>query len=321
MRRHASTEELAELAGDCLKPRKAAKISGHLATCAHCQQVSGELSGVSSLLASTSMQYEAMPDQFTLQIDSALRAEVNQRLASEPVSAESARRELPARSGRVPSPRRGWRLPGLSVPASRLVAAAGAIAIFGGGGYAIATNIGNNAASTSGGANGPNAAIPRAAPASPSLGPNVTFHRAGTTESIRAVRTDTNFVRSTLGVQAAEAVAKARKNGIVPMTTASPASIPRRSAQSNGVSGGLSASPGSAGGQVTTSGAQLDGCVANVAGGQKVLLVELAKYDGQPATVIVLAASAGRSAEVWVVDNSCSASDKHTITHLKVART
>jgi hypothetical protein len=319
VRRHASTEELASLAADDLKPRKAAKISAHLAICAQCQQVTADLAGVSTLLASTSVQYEAMPDQYTVQINAALRAEVNQRLASEPVSAESGRRELPSRSGRVPSQGRGWRLPGLSVPATRLVAAAGAVAILGGGGYAVATHVGSDTASTAGGTNGPNASIPRAAPASPSLGPRVTFHRAGATESITAVRTNTNFVHATLGAQAAEAVAKARRSGIIPMTatgaaTAVPSKVPP---PSNATSGLLP----SAGAQVTTNNARLDGCVANVAGSQKVLLVELAKYNGNPATVIVLASSGSRSAEVWVVGDSCSASDKHAITHLKVART
>jgi hypothetical protein len=74
-------------------------------------------------------------------------------------------------------------------------------------------------------------------------------------------------------------------------------------------------------GRSTLSGSQLSGCVANVAGAQNVLLVELANYEGHPATIIVLATASQRSAEVWVVSDSCSASDRHALAHLKVPRT
>ena len=51
MKRHASADELADLAAGILRPRKARKISAHLSGCAFCTDVSNQLANVSSLLA------------------------------------------------------------------------------------------------------------------------------------------------------------------------------------------------------------------------------------------------------------------------------
>jgi hypothetical protein len=64
----------------------------------------------------------------------------------------------------------------------------------------------------------------------------------------------------------------------------------------------------------------LTSCVDKLAAGKTVLLVELAKFDGKPATIIVVAASkpAG-SADVWAVSPSCSAGNTHVLDHSVVA--
>ncbi len=64
----------------------------------------------------------------------------------------------------------------------------------------------------------------------------------------------------------------------------------------------------------------LTSCVDKLAAGETVLLVELAKFDGKPATIIVVAASkpAG-SADVWAVSPSCSAGNTHVLDHTVVA--
>ncbi len=309
MKRHATTEELACLDGDALKPRKAARIHGHLVTCGQCQHVSKDIVGVSTLLETTSVQLSAtMPDQYSVRIDAALRSQVTQRLSTEPAT-ESGRRDLPRRS-RVG---RGWRLPGLSVPATRLVAAAGALIVIGGGGYAIASHVAADSGSTStGSGSGSSAAIPHAAQAEPVAGPKVTYHSGGATRSIQAVRSDTNFVHDRLGAQAVVAVTEAREKGVVPMTSNARASA---SLPTTSTARGLASN-----GPVAVS-SKLDGCVANVAGTRKVLLVELAKYQGRPATIIVLAPTAGRLAQVWVVSPSCSGSDIHALAKLPVDRT
>jgi hypothetical protein len=310
VKRHASAEELADLAAGSLKRRKVARIDAHLAICTQCQHVSHELVGVSTLLATASVQFPPMPEQFEVRMEAVLRTEATQRLSGEPAT-EGGRRDLPGRRNRARSERRGWQLPGLSGRATRLVAAAGALVIIGAGGYTIAANVGPSGPNSTA-SSGSGAALPHAAPVQPAIGPNVSYHAGGTTHSIRAVRTDTNFVRASLGVQAAAAVSQARHSGFFPMHV-QPASAPVPSAGKTFDSG--------VNGRSTLSGSQLSGCVANVAGAQNVLLVELANYEGHPATIIVLATASQRSAEVWVVSDSCSASDRHALAHLKVPRT
>ena len=129
MKRHASADELADLAAGVLRPRKAGKVSAHLSGCAYCTDVSNQLADVSSLLATVPVA--PMPANLSSRIESAIAAESAQRLASEPAT-ESGRRDLPARNRHPRRSRQGWRVPSLSGPASRLVAAAGALVIIGG---------------------------------------------------------------------------------------------------------------------------------------------------------------------------------------------
>ncbi len=136
MTRHASAEDLAGLDLDALKPRKAAKIRGHVGGCVQCTQLSSQVSAVPAMLAS--QPYPAMPASVSTRLDTALASESAQRLASAPAT-EAGRRDLPDRS-HAPKPRRGWQLPGMSVAGTRLVAAAGALVIVGVGRvYEIAT--------------------------------------------------------------------------------------------------------------------------------------------------------------------------------------
>ena len=51
MKRHATLDELARLAADDLKPRKAARIRHHLATCAQCTELNAQLSAVPMVLS------------------------------------------------------------------------------------------------------------------------------------------------------------------------------------------------------------------------------------------------------------------------------
>ncbi len=51
----------------------------------------------------------------------------------------------------------------------------------------------------------------------------------------------------------------------------------------------------------------LPGCVHTVTGGQRPRLVDLARYQGRPATIIVVAASGTTPAHAWVVGTGCSA--------------
>jgi hypothetical protein len=62
---------------------------------------------------------------------------------------------------------------------------------------------------------------------------------------------------------------------------------------------------------------QLRACVTLVTGGVPPRLVDKARYQGRPATVIVQAA-AGKPAQVWVVGPGCSASQRDLIAHTEI---
>jgi hypothetical protein len=319
VKRHATDEELACLAVGALKPRKAAKVEAHLTSCLHCQQVSRDLVSVSTTLASVSIQYPPIPDYLSVRIDTALRTEVIQRLSSEPAS-EAGRRDLPSRSRRSPSKRGGWRLPGLSAPVTRLVAAAGALVIIGAGGYEVATHVVTNGGTSASPSTG-GAAIQHAGAAKPVAGPEVTYQTHGSTHSIRAVHSNTDFVRSRLGVQVIAAVREARKQGALPMSLTHASSRPSPDQVSNGSADTAPSATSRSTLGVGPDDAKLDGCVQNVAASRTVLLVALAKFQGSQATIIVLGATPSQSAEVWVVGATCSASTKDALVHLDVART
>jgi hypothetical protein len=59
----------------------------------------------------------------------------------------------------------------------------------------------------------------------------------------------------------------------------------------------------------------LSGCVSRIAAGRTVQLVDIARYRGAPATVIVTAAKGSAPAQVWVVGLRCSASASDILAH------
>jgi hypothetical protein len=311
--RHASLDELARLGADDLKPRKAARIRGHLATCAECTQLNSQLSAVPDLLSS--VQFGPMPDNLSTRIENSLALEARQRLASEPAT-EAGRRDLPAaRSARLGRQRHGrdrggWRLPGLSVAATRALATAGAIALIGGGGYEIASHAGGPSSSASSPSAGVHAAVSGAATAQ-AVGAAVNYGHGGSAHSIPTVTSTTNFVPSKLATQAAAAVEAARLQGVHsgPPVTSQP--LPTANTAGSDLRSFAAAS--------RLSGMQLAGCIDQFAPGHTVQLVEDASFEGKPATIIVTTAPTGSAAEVWVVGESCSASRSDVLDHLKVA--
>ncbi len=288
MMRHISDDDLARYLQGDLRPRRAANVGSHLAGCSGCQDRVAALKAVPNLLAS--VQYPPIPARLSSQIDRALAAESSARVASTPAS-EAGRRDLPARAG----PRRqGWRMPWLNSPAGlRTVAAVGAAVIIAGGGYALVSHAGRSAsapASTS-------LSGPATFGVNVQIGPSVNYRHAGRTNSIKTVKSGTNFTSATLARQAELVLTAQRKSTTAP----GPAQI-------NGLNGayGSASSPAirnpSAGAT-----AKLQGCVNRIAAGRTVLLVDAAKYQGSTATIIMVSSgSAGRV--VYAVGPSCSAS-------------
>ncbi len=332
MNRHVTPEEVARLSAGDLRGRKAAAVGRHVSECTACGQLTGQLSGVSTLLASAS--YPEIPASLSSRIDTALAAEAAQRVAAE-LATEAGRRDLPARSGArrrgwlgAPQPRTsgrraGWRMP---APALRVLATAAAIILVGTGGYEIASHTGGSPSGQSAAPAG-SAHVPPAAHANQvATGPQVTYRQNGSAETIRTVTSDTNFHAATLADQAAAAVTEAKKDGV----QASPA------AGSNGVSAPV-ASASAGAGQLSTgapnsanaanSQSQLAGCLSRlVPAGQVVLLVERARYEDAKATIIVAVPAWARDtnppqdAQVWAVGEACSAANGDVLSHVRVAR-
>jgi len=77
--------------------------------------------------------------------------------------------------------------------------------------------------------------------------------------------------------------------------------------------------PAVVGGQQATFGhmavSDLAGCVNRIAAGDLVLLVDVARYRGGPATVIVTKAPADGAEQIWVVGPACSASRSDVLQH------
>jgi anti-sigma factor RsiW len=64
----------------------------------------------------------------------------------------------------------------------------------------------------------------------------------------------------------------------------------------------------------------LAGCVRRVTGGRMPLIVDVARYEGRPATVIVLPGDASDRLDVWVVGPACSPSNPAVIKHARATR-
>jgi hypothetical protein len=284
--KHASADQLASLAAGGRRPRRAARIQAHVAQCGQCTRVSQQLRAIPAILASAS--YPPMPENVSARIEAAISSEARQRLAT--VSASEARRHaLPARR-RLAAARGDWHLPGLSVAATRLTVVAGAVVIAAGTSYLVAQMVGTSVTSSS------SAAAGAAAPVQ-SLGPEVTYGKPGSVHTIRVVESDTNFVAAHLRAQAIHAVHAAEARGAhaaQPSASTAPP-LTRQAAGSMETAKGLA------------------GCIELIAPGQTVLLIDIARYQGKPAAVIVTAATALREAEAWVVGPSCSATTKDVL--------
>jgi hypothetical protein len=59
---------------------------------------------------------------------------------------------------------------------------------------------------------------------------------------------------------------------------------------------------------------RIAGCMKAVADGRMVLLLDLAKYEGQPAMIVVLGSTVTSQAEVIVTTNGCSATSPNVLT-------
>jgi hypothetical protein len=344
MSRHVSAEQLARFRDGDLGRVATRRVSAHLAACAACQADAEVLAGLPALLAAT--QVPPIPDHLAARIETALATEAVHRAATSPAldaaqpapAAHSARtaaaghRRAPRRSSLprwVVADEQGQRYARRSGPARRILAAAAVVAVLGGG-YALVSNLSTSSSNTS--ASSPSgsraAASPAHAPAArpagsafasavpsapagiapgvagrPELGPVLQYGMNGHAGRFTPVRSSTAYVAAQLGQQATAALAEVR-NSIANAGVAA--------GHTSGRAGGESGTGAFSAATLT----RLRGCVARVAGGQTVLLVDLASFEGSPATIIVTAPPGSASAsQVWAVGPACSSSAADVLAH------
>lgn len=283
MMSHLSDDDLASYIEGDLRPRKAAKVRSHLAGCTSCEGRVAALEAVPNLLAS--VHYRPIPERLSSRIEMALAAESSARVASTPAS-EAGRREIP---DRAKLGRHGRRAPRFTSPlALRTGAAVAAAVVIAGGSYALVSHTGSGSSPTSSSISGPPASSAQA-------GPSVSYRHGGHQASIKTVKSGTNYKSSTLASQAGRTIAVQR--------AASPGALHANGSMSTlGTSAAAPASRSS----VPSSTSKLQGCVDRISGGKSVLLVDIARYMGHPATIIVVGTS--HQAEVYAVGSSCSSS-------------
>jgi len=269
---HLDTDVLAEFRAGLITGRQGAEIAAHLAGCDRCTAVDDQLAGVSVLLAS--VPAPAMPDSVAQRLDAALAAEVAERNDPERTGPEPSReaRRSPRRARH-----RGFRLPSPRVLAPVAVAAAVVLA---GGGYAlsrIASPAGQVASSAAGSA------------------PSV----AGSAEPAAGAAAGQEPAASPLK-------RSARSQGLnppdFPFVTSGENFSPALGTLRQQVAAALRAAPAAGSGQAVP--AQVLACVQRLAGRDRVLLAESARFGGQPATLIV--ARTGQGEKAWVAGPGCA---------------
>lgn len=294
MTRHVSTENLARFRGGDLSTARSTRVAAHLRSCARCRETSDALDEVPSLLAS--VEVPPMPAHLAARVETALAAESAHRTASAP-EGSPGRSERPERAAEPVRARRKHRRPvRLSMPALRVLAVAGAAVVLVGGGVALLSHTAGPSATsgassgsgttTNGSASSPGFSAPRAA--NGSIG-KLQYHNG----FFSPLNTGTNYSSARLARQVNGMLA-ANSPGhqtVGPAVTVTPAHL------------GL------------TRPHNLSGCVNRIADGRKVLLVDVAKFDRKPATIIVTARHGSAAAEIWVVGSACSANSSDILAH------
>jgi hypothetical protein len=322
--RHVSAETMAGFRQGGLSPRKNSRISAHLAGCDRCRTLDEDLAGVRTLLAGA--QPPPIPEHLAARIQTALATEAASRVVR-PAGSENGIGTAAPRPGQ-PTRGPGWwpRLPGMPRLGSRvalgsLAAAAAVLVVIGGmemfgsrgtGSGPRSTAVGAPAAPAHGPA-GQSAGSEMGVPGpggQPASGPVLQYQHSGHQDSITPVTTDTDFTPGRLRTQVAAAVARygAKTTGTAPHTSPLSGVISPAAAEKK---------PPARFGNIPMS--LLQGCVNRMDAGELVLLVDVARYRGTPATVIVTEVTVIGPEQIWVVGTGCSRSRTDVLAHATMA--
>lgn len=354
MSRHVSVEVLALRREVGVSAAKAARIDAHLAQCTRCSGIDAALTRQASVLAAT--QLPPVPEAFSARIQLAISRESAARAAAATAGPASAARE-PARSagassgagpvatgtagadlrtagegvglgaagargatgsthvpGRPDLPERGrsrwsprFRMPNWSSPLVRRgLAAAAAVVVIAGAGILLA-NARTASENSAGSASAPGTARPsvhsgigrHASFGAVAQPVTVSYRLKGKIATAAAVVGHTNMTEKSLPDMVRKRVASVTSlGGMAPNSqgAASPTSL----------IGGVSVSA-------------LEGCLSAMAAGRQVLLADVTRFLGRPATIIVLKSpTAANVLDVAIVGLGCSPSNLEVIRMLTV---
>jgi hypothetical protein len=309
MRRHSPHVDpnvLAELNAGLISGTRATRTHAHLAGCQQCARLSADLTEISTLLASVSSP--AMPESVSRQLQATLAQEAAERSArvTAPVQANGhggpmrvlPSRTSPVRSGSVrggtfggggPRGRRGFTGP----VAARAFAAAAAACVVAAGGYTVVQLTSNGGAPTAGhnqaeapqhSATSSGTGVLPFIPLTPKVGSN-----GADLLSFKVVNSGIDYQAATLGPQI-----KAELGHVAALGPASSSGAKFLQAPST----------------------QQYGCVTDVTGDIEPAMVDSARYNGRPATIIALAHVGNQVAQAWVVGPSCSADNTDILEHV-----
>jgi anti-sigma factor RsiW len=298
---HVDANVLAELSAGLISGKRATRIHAHLAGCQQCARLSAGLTEIAALLAS--VPSPAMPESVTRQLQATLTREAAERSArvTAPAQATSGGgpdRVLPFRGGTVRgNPVRGNTVRvrrGFTGPvAARAFAAAAAACVVAAGGYTVAQLTSGGSAPSSGhpraGAAAGSTASSRPA-ALPFVGLSPTFGSSGANVlSFKVINSGIDYQSATLGSQIkgelghVAALGPARSSGVKFLQAPS---------------------------------TQQYACVMDVTGDIEPAMVDSARYNGSPATIIALAHVGNQLSQAWVVGPSCSADNPDVLHHV-----
>jgi hypothetical protein len=290
VRGHADAETLAEFREELLSRRKAARVSAHLAACSRCAGLDAQLTEVSALL--TTSTTPPMPGALTARIEAAIAAEAAARAAATAdgtgavgaAGGGTGPRDRAARPSRPSRPPGG---PGRARLALRVAAVTAAVVVVAGGGYGVArlltANPEKGASAGAGSAAAPDFGISGNA-SKPAGGHRVPSAVGGSAPAARIVSSGTNYQPGQLEAQVSALL------------------------NQHGTSASAGAAAGSSpANQPAASVPPVLACVPHVTGGKRPLLVDLAKYQGRPATVIVIPGATSGTLRALVVAGACTA--------------
>ncbi len=297
MRRHSAHVDanvLAELSAGLISGRRTTRIHAHLAGCQRCAKVSAGLSEVSVLLAS--VPPPAMPEIVSRRLTAAITEEAASRSGAVGRPARLAGQQAFQHAGRAHVGPSAERRRGLTSPvAARAFAAAAAVCVVAAGGYTVARLTGPGGSGPVVQAGTGRIVHQHAATAGPGpyqVGPSYTGNggpRGPVQPTFDVVSSGIDYQHATLSTQVGSELSKV-------------SSISADSAAGKRI--------------LRAPTAQQDGCVQRVTSSVKPALVDVARYQGRPATVIALAQKGNPVAQAWVAGPQCSAGTSDVLAHV-----